>query len=289
MNIERLNKWKKQLVDKVRSEKTLNKATQINSLLKLLDESLTPIGNVELNLKFKTISNGRFEQGYAKPFSTRELRDIVTLIDSVLSNTSHLKATNTIIKNKLPSNHLLLNAEYFVVVDMEMTAPPLNVKGFKSETIEFGIVVLDKNLSIINEFETLVKPTLNPNLSVVTSKITGISQSMIDSSDTFPTVHEKLMSFLLPYTKNGLIVQWGKGDSRQLNMDCKLHGLNSPNIRVCNLQDVFKITGLAPSGIMKLSKVIEHLGLKVHSKSHRALSDAHDTSMVLKATLNEIS
>lgn len=57
-------------------------------------------------------------------------------------------------------------------------------------------------LELVEEFRTFVRPTWKPTLSSFCTKLTGITQSQVDTAPLFPEALVKLEAFLV---KNGLI------------------------------------------------------------------------------------
>lgn len=61
----------------------------------------------------------------------------------------------------------------------------------KSELLEIGAVVVDKNYEIQSTFNTYVKPVFNPVLSEECLELLGDIQSKVDSAPKFPMVMER--------------------------------------------------------------------------------------------------
>jgi 3'-5' exoribonuclease 1 len=83
---------------------------------------------------------------------------------------------------------------YFLVVDFECTCEE-DTKEYPYEIIEFPVIVVH-NGEVIGTFHEYVKPTLNPTLSEFCTELTGITQEVVDSSDTFDLVFARFQEFL---------------------------------------------------------------------------------------------
>ncbi|VDK44983.1 unnamed protein product [Anisakis simplex] len=82
--------------------------------------------------------------------------------------------------------------DYFVVMDFECTCED-EVYEYEHEIIEFPAVLVDvRNRRVVDTFRSHVRPTLNPILSEFCTKLTGITQEMVDNALPFTDV---LVSF----------------------------------------------------------------------------------------------
>lgn len=71
----------------------------------------------------------------------------------------------------------------YIIFDLEATCWE-NDRTKQNEIIEIGAVKLDENLAVIGEFQTFIKPKLNPILSDFCKKLTSISQEEVDQAPT---------------------------------------------------------------------------------------------------------
>ncbi len=178
--------------------------------------------------------------------------------------------------------HLFTTHDYMLVYDLEMTCDENGIT-FDSETIEIGLCVIDnKTLSIVDRFESLICPVINPTLTPVCVEITGISQECINRAHPFPIVAKQLSKFLYKYP-NSIAVQWGGGDMRQLQQDSQYHGVDNPfqEIKPIDLKKVFS-TLTYKKNSTGLMRVATSMGIEIdESRKHRALYDAEVTYKVL--------
>ena len=79
---------------------------------------------------------------------------------------------------------------YFLVMDLEATCDEINGRKIKmtaTEIIKFPAVLVNTTDStIISTFHQYIKPTICPTLSEFCTKLTGITQDIVDSS---PELH----------------------------------------------------------------------------------------------------
>jgi inhibitor of KinA sporulation pathway (predicted exonuclease) len=72
-----------------------------------------------------------------------------------------------------------------------------NNPAWRNEIIEFPIVLIDaRNLSIIDEFRTFVRPVENPNLLPFCTELTKITQSQVRDAPDLPTALKSLHEWM---------------------------------------------------------------------------------------------
>ncbi|KAI0670592.1 ribonuclease H-like domain-containing protein [Trametes maxima] len=94
----------------------------------------------------------------------------------------------------------------FLVLDVEATCVAGAGFDYPNEIIEWPVCLLrwkDKDfrgkareLEVVDEFRSFVRPTWRPKLSPFCTTLTGITQEQVDSAPTFPEVLEKFGAFL---------------------------------------------------------------------------------------------
>ena len=88
----------------------------------------------------------------------------------------------------------------FVVFDLEFTSWAGALErnwggpGQLREIVQIGALRLDRDCSVVEEFETLVRPVVNPRLSAYFTGLTGITQESVDRDGVPPA--EALGDFL---------------------------------------------------------------------------------------------
>ena len=78
--------------------------------------------------------------------------------------------------------------KYFLVVDLEATtSDDGSLPPEQMETIEIGAVLADaRTLAPVDEFQSFVHPVRRPRLHPFVTKLTGITQAMVDGAPLFP-------------------------------------------------------------------------------------------------------
>ncbi len=77
---------------------------------------------------------------------------------------------------------------HILVVGLEATCcDRQSIPRHQMETIEIGAVMLDlETLSIVDEFQTFIKPRRHPILTNFCIQLTSISQAQVDTAPIFP-------------------------------------------------------------------------------------------------------
>jgi 3'-5' exoribonuclease 1 len=114
----------------------------------------------------------------------------------------------------------------YIVFDLEATAwdtfPEKN-HNF-NEVIEIGAVKLDNDLNEISQFDTFIKPVINPTLSPFCLGLTHITQEQVDSAVMFADALREFHRWIVEGTEQEPIhsyslLSWGEYDKKQLNKE----------------------------------------------------------------------
>ena len=172
----------------------------------------------------------------------------------------------------------------YLVNDLEATCFEQHGVKDKNEIIEIGIVVCDKGGLPVMQFQSFVKPTINPRLSRFCKKLTGIKQDWVDLADPLDTVLNNFQSlFKSKFTAPLNEVPWtsyGTMDFLCLKNDCERRSLPLPFGHYVDLKKLFAAySGFRNCGMLDCLKIE---GLEIEGDSHRALSDAINASKVAK-------
>ena len=166
-----------------------------------------------------------------------------------------------------------------IVLDLEATCWAEPNIAVKSEIIEIGAVKVDlKNSQIVDTFDMLVRPTLNPDLSDYCTNLTGITTDMVKGSEYFWQVYPKFVKWA-GAKKKGLIGAWGDYDGKALQRDVNLHNLEwELTERYLNISHFYTLKkGGKKRGLLKAAT---ESGIVFEGPQHRALSDALVTAKV---------
>jgi DNA polymerase III subunit epsilon len=155
--------------------------------------------------------------------------------------------------------------ERFVVVDVETTGVPASRNH---RVVEIGIVVLDGDGNLVEEFETLV----NPQRDMGPTWIHRIAAGDVLSAPTFQAivgdVNVLLSSASLICGHNA------RFDWMFLNSEYRRLGLQVP--------DVPLLCTLRATGLGSLSNCCQELGIDFDGTPHHAISDARATAGILR-------
>jgi 3'-5' exoribonuclease 1 len=91
-----------------------------------------------------------------------------------------------LMKSSGPEKNRTVYYDYFIVIDFECTCED-NIFEYEHEIIEFPAILVDvRQKVVIDHFSTYVRPVINPTLSPFCTKLTGITQEMVDRAPYFP-------------------------------------------------------------------------------------------------------
>ncbi len=155
----------------------------------------------------------------------------------------------------------------FAVVDVETTG-----FGKNDRVVEIAVVVLDaKDLSVVDEFETL----LNPMRDIGAVHVHGITPSMVEAAPTFDEVASTLARVL---GGNVIVAHNLPFDRRFVLQEFSRSGIDVDAGRgVCTL----RLSG------ERLDVACERLGIEIDSQ-HRALTDARATAQLFATLAGEM-
>jgi inhibitor of KinA sporulation pathway (predicted exonuclease) len=173
------------------------------------------------------------------------------------------------------------------VFDLEFTAWAGSMPGhwlapgeFK-EVVQIRAVTLDPfDFSILDEFNCLVRPRINPHLSPYLEELTGITNEMVARAGVdFADAYRRFAAF----AGKGPICAFGH-DEAILAENIRLHGLCDlpPLPDFVDLRGWFAARRLDPRGLCSCD-IAPALGLKVTGRAHDALDDARSMAIAMAA------
>jgi inhibitor of KinA sporulation pathway (predicted exonuclease) len=180
-----------------------------------------------------------------------------------------------------------VNNRHFLIVDLEATCE----RGEKlphSEIIEIGAVLVDEKLNRVSEFQTFVKPELNPILSDFCKELTTITQCDVETAPSFEKAIYMMEDWMdSTQVKDYSFVSWGGYDSRQINRQAERVGLNQHITKdPLNLRVVFaKNQGLSKKNGWGMIRTAEMCGITLTGSLHRAIDDAYNIEKIMPYVL----
>ena len=173
-------------------------------------------------------------------------------------------------------------AKYYIVVDLEATtSDDGSLPPEQMETIEIGAVLTDaRTLAIVDEFQSFVRPVRRPRLHPFVTKLTGITQAMVDDAPLFPEAFSKLRARLIDHRHPLVFASWGRYDRIQFERDCVLHGIANNMPAHVNLKTMFS----EKQGLKKkqgMAGALKLCGLPLEGTHHRGIDDARNIARML--------
>jgi inhibitor of KinA sporulation pathway (predicted exonuclease) len=153
--------------------------------------------------------------------------------------------------------------------------------GEFKEVVQIGGVTLDPfDFSILDEFNCLVRPRINPQLSPYFEDLTGITNEMVTREGLdFAEAYRRFAAF----AGQGPICAFGH-DEAILAENIRLYGLADlpPLPDFVDLRGWFADRRLDPRGLCSCD-IAPALGLNVAGRAHDALDDARSMALAMAA------
>lgn len=153
--------------------------------------------------------------------------------------------------------------------------------GEFKEVVQIGAVTLDPfDFSILDEFNVLVRPRVNPLLSSYFEALTGITNAMVAAAGVdFADAYRRFAAF----AGQGPICAFGH-DEAILAENMRLYGLADlpPLPDFVDLRGWFAARRLDPRGLCSCD-IAPALGLDVGGRAHDALDDARSMAVAMAA------
>ncbi|MFF2851757.1 exonuclease domain-containing protein [Streptomyces sp. NPDC058001] len=180
----------------------------------------------------------------------------------------------------------------FVVFDLEFTSwsgaleRDWSAPGQLREIVQIGALRLSEDFTVVEEYEALVRPLVNPELSPYFTELTGIEQETVDREGVAPA--EALGDFLgfcrgqsvLSYGNDMVVLGENVGWARARGEEVKHGFLDAKflNIRPW-LNTIAPVT--APVNVGRLWQVLS-LPKPAPGAEHSALFDCHSLATALR-------
>lgn len=180
-----------------------------------------------------------------------------------------------------------LDFDYFLVVDLEATCSnDGTIPREEMEVIEIGAVMYSrKDMKVVDEFDTLVRPTRNPILSEFCEELTTITQNKVCEAPDFPEAFSMFVKWyesFNPEENKILFSSWGEYDKNQLLRDCAFHGVKYPfGVKHLNIRKYFARSH-GRKRLIGTRKALSSIGLKFRGTPHRGIDDARNIARLLE-------
>lgn len=177
-----------------------------------------------------------------------------------------------------------------IVVDLEMNISSKKTRMDEgvSETIEIGAVMLDDNLQEISSFRTYVKPVINPHITTLIQRLTGITDSMVENAPMFEEALRMFTNWCLGTGDEITVYAWSDTDYHQIQKD-----IEQKNYVVSEKEKIilekewtdFQYEFGGRLGFVKqvsLKEALKMAGIDFAGREHDALDDARNTADLLQ-------
>ncbi len=181
----------------------------------------------------------------------------------------------------------MLSFDFYLVVDLEATCcDRKTIPHVKREIIEIGAVMLDAEFVVESEFQRFVKPISNPQLTSFCTELTSITQEIVDAAPSYGEAIGDFSQWVGQYPRF-VFCAWGDFDRRQIQLECKRHGLTNPIQTTClNLRTMFGRSQDLP-GLFSLNESLKMANLEFTGVHHRGIDDARNIAKLLPFCLGQ--
>jgi 3'-5' exoribonuclease 1 len=176
----------------------------------------------------------------------------------------------------------LTQYDYYLVLDLEATCCDQDtIKRHQMEIIEIGAVMVEaQGLTVIEEFQTFIRPTRYPVLTEFCKSLTSITQEQVDQAPGYVEAIALLQQWLSNYP-NGVFGSWGDYDRNQFKQDSKFHNVPFPIAYPhVNLKQLFSSTQGLPKRY-GMAEALQLVGIALEGTHHRGIDDARNIAKLL--------
>ncbi|XP_076034444.1 3'-5' exoribonuclease 1-like [Oratosquilla oratoria] len=177
---------------------------------------------------------------------------------------------------------------HFVVIDFEATCDSNTPNGYRHEIIEFPAVLINtKSKSIVDHFQTYVKPVINPTLTDFCTSLTGITQDKVNSAPKFPEVLQQFEKWLEEHnlfkdTKQFGVVTDGPWDmGRFMLQQCSNNELPFPQWgrKWINIRKSY--SNFYNTKRLSLQDMLAEMGMRFEGRPHSGLDDTRNIARIV--------
>jgi inhibitor of KinA sporulation pathway (predicted exonuclease) len=195
-------------------------------------------------------------------------------------NVATVKSCNlTVVIGASMRNRMIL------IIDLEATCDEGDAwSPSDMEIIEIGAVLARYDGTVQHEFQSFIRPTVCPQLSIFCTHLTGIKQTDVDNAGKFSDVMANFANFVQSCYADHMDQvwgSWGQFDRKQLDLECERTSTVNPlaTFTHINLKRAFanrrKIKEVGMAKALQLAK------LPLNGEHHRALSDARNIASLV--------
>ncbi|MNS30715.1 sporulation inhibitor KapD [compost metagenome] len=206
----------------------------------------------------------------------------------------------------------------YIIFDLEATCGWIG-EDRQSEIIEIGAVKLSEKLEVIDEFQSFVRPVINPELTEFCTKLTSITQADVDSAYDFSVVATafELWCSEVPVDGGGMeftdfwLCSWGFYDKKQLKQDCEHWSMDTAwinkHISIKHQHGAMLSKEMYPAYLRQgytetkakqmckalnrgvgMKTALEDLGIPLEGTHHRGIDDARNISKIFVKIFDQL-
>ena len=183
-----------------------------------------------------------------------------------------------------------------IVVDLEMNNIRKKSEARRictMETIEIGAVMLDENLQEIASFRTYVKPEYNDSIVPNISRLTGITDAMVENAPVFKEAFKMFTNWCMGTGDDICIYAWSDADYNQIMKEIRLKQYELTDAEQMLVADKWidfqkefdRHIGFERQVSLKLA--LDMAGIDFFGREHDALDDARNTAELLQIYKDE--
>lgn len=173
-----------------------------------------------------------------------------------------------------------------VILDLEFCSiKKKSSKGLQymsNEVIQFGAVMLDDSMQIVDEFMCYVKPEYTAITKNITS-LTGITAEDLKEASYFAKALEQFLDWMGEDIKNTYIYSWSDVDEHQIRNEAREKGIIDSRLDIVfshwnDFQKEFGVKIGYSGQPISLSNALASVDFIFEGKQHSAISDARNTA-----------
>ncbi|KAJ3325414.1 3'-5' exoribonuclease 1 [Boothiomyces sp. JEL0866] len=177
--------------------------------------------------------------------------------------------------------------DYYLVFDVEATCQENSSFDYAHEIIEFPVILVKGNTyEIEKEFHRYVKPKINPQLSDFCTKLTGITQDIVDNAQEFAVVFQEFLDWLSdidpPPFSNCIFVTDGIWDLRDfIEKELVYNQIRRPEFMfsIIDLRKKYR-EFYTKSRSGSLNDMLSDLGMTFEGREHSGIDDARNIAKI---------
>lgn len=171
----------------------------------------------------------------------------------------------------------------YIVLDLEWNQSTDNheVKELDFEIIDIGAIKLNRERTMVSEFNRLVKPQVYHKLHYVTSKLIHMQMKELERGEPFPDVMKDFLSWC---GEDVIFCTWGPMDLTVLQKNMKYYGmkpLSGGPVKFLDVQKLFSLDREDGKSRKSLEYAVDFFRLPKDIPFHRAFGDAYYTAKVM--------